>query len=217
MAQVYAIVHDAAQCLVFKKNKKATYFQYLLHPPTPDPFAFYVSGCNLTRHNGGGKYCFPGGNLDRLETPLAGAIREFHEETGFDLRTVPYTTPTPIHTVTTTNYEYHAVFFDVGAAPNLTTIFNACVINLNAKNTAKNLFNPGTTSAQARGILTTAQVNIEDDEQELCSMEDLTIAGDKIDGNITPGIFDKNIAATDWFYEICCWAAAQTPQFTFVT
>ncbi|SUE33395.1 NUDIX hydrolase [Rikenella microfusus] len=68
MPFTYAIVHDGARCLIFKKKKHGHFFQRQAVNPKADL-------------HGGGKYCFPGGSQTEAN-PIIGARREFREETG---------------------------------------------------------------------------------------------------------------------------------------
>lgn len=69
--QVYAIVHDGENCLIFKKRICGYFFKRKVAVETI--------------LNGAGACCFPGGRLEEGESPVIGALREFKEETGVDI------------------------------------------------------------------------------------------------------------------------------------
>lgn len=77
--QVYLTLHDTKRCLVFRKNEFSRFW-----------------GRNIAKTgkvNGGGKFCFPGGEWEsskkndkgESESMEEAALREFKEETGFML------------------------------------------------------------------------------------------------------------------------------------
>jgi hypothetical protein len=230
---VYAIVHDATQCLVFKKKKYGRYFQY--HDPNAQ-IQFDLKFGNGKKLRGSEAYCFPGGGLKGGEAALTGAIREFKEETGFDLGGTPYTTIENNFTFNGGNDTVHAVFFDV-SANNFNTIHTTCGANLVAKqNGVAGILTavPSITTMRranqltlqmktdAENALVTANVNIEDDEQESVHQTSLTIAGTgtaaggTISGTgIAGDVFKNPDMATDWFYAIAFWA--KNNGLTFVT
>lgn len=85
---VYAVLHDSnGNFLLFRKNATSYFFKGK---------ALSTRGQDLTRKKGGGKWALPGGGLDEVKGIeeggqitrahiLAGAAREFHEETGYEL------------------------------------------------------------------------------------------------------------------------------------
>jgi 8-oxo-dGTP pyrophosphatase MutT (NUDIX family) len=82
MAQVYAIVHDDRECLVFIKNLNQRYHKYQQYPPDPDPFSLETSEYGIHTKKGGSLPCFSGGGQEGTESAEDGAKREFREETG---------------------------------------------------------------------------------------------------------------------------------------
>lgn len=129
MAQVYAIVHDGTNCLVFKKKEHGYFFDGKAVVPTV--------------LNGAGAYCFPGGKK-KGGSNETNAIREFLEETGMNLSDFASTKQE------LARVGYIGVFFNVGGK--LTDIKNACQINLDKANAvAKHLKDNDITSGVVIG------------------------------------------------------------------
>lgn len=65
--QVYVIMHDGTNCLVFRKNAVCRFRNRTLGD---------------TPVNGPGSWCFPGGKMEAEQTPEDAGKAEFEEETG---------------------------------------------------------------------------------------------------------------------------------------
>jgi ADP-ribose pyrophosphatase YjhB (NUDIX family) len=118
MAQVYAIVHDGTNCLVFKKKEHGYFFDGKAVVPIV--------------LNGAGAYCFPGGRLKEGEKPTHGAIRELKEETGVDITKYEFTTvPTCIKMTDGAN-TYYGVFYFMEA--DFDEVVKKCQTNLDKAN-----------------------------------------------------------------------------------
>lgn len=175
--QVYAIVYcpETNEVLVCKKKTIAYFFKKELKG----------RGISLTK-KGGGKYCFPGGGLDNGEDPRAGAVREFKEETGVDLKhyhseVEPMEISKPAYKGIVFMFSQH-VFSEIMAAVSS---------NLNAKPNQRPLSQQDVDKSP-----------VEDDELE-------SVECKKVEKCMGYGVFEKERgSSTDWFYDMCSWLIA---------
>lgn len=109
---VYAVVHDGTgRFLMATKNQRAYFY-------SSNGSGTVIPGGQAP--NGAGKQALPGGELEQSELSLAGACREFYEETGVRLcgtDTVGFNlNPGEFAEEYQPGGYYYAVFFDVGSA-----------------------------------------------------------------------------------------------------
>lgn len=190
--QVYAVIlcSRTKEILVFKKNERGYFFQgypkkRIKHIQIKNT-VFYPEGYFL---NGGGKNCFPGGKVDRVKDREIEncALREFKEETGFDLAVSSRFSKKQI-----IGNGYCAFVFDMSSS-DFNTCKNICVKNFENKrqlidDVKKKILDEEDISAKLFEGIT-----IKDDELESVTVESL----DKC-----PSDFIKDSNETGWFFEI---------------
>jgi len=138
---------------------------------------------------GGGKFAFPGGALNTNEDTTAGAIREFHEETNYDL-TNNYT-DTFFEEYLTASATYYGVYFKVAS---LSTIISTISANLLQGSQAMADVQSGKITAYA-DIFTTYPNSPPDNE--LATVASWNLVNDKTKIQALNDDTD-----TDWFYDI---------------
>jgi ADP-ribose pyrophosphatase YjhB (NUDIX family) len=213
MARVYAVVYSSAtkQCLVFKKNMKA-YFYGLgkVDESNQSAFEAYPSGVDVA--NGPGSYCFPGGGLEKSDfeasgdTAKAGAIREFREETGFNLdgvimKSEPLVSREFTDCIKGRTVKYRAVFFDADT-DTFKHVIGQCQANLNTKKGM--LTDTPNDESIAKYIQETYEAKnpfMQDDELASVKQATLIVRGNDVIGE-GEVYFTKGNIATGWFYNI---------------
>jgi 8-oxo-dGTP pyrophosphatase MutT (NUDIX family) len=180
---VYAVVYSkaAGKCLVFKKKEKGYYFH------SKKGFEYKKDGQTL---HGGNAYCFPGGGLKAGENHVAGAIREFKEETGVCL--IQEAKQSTWVLFNNAPNPYFAIFFGVGKNM-FNRIFEQCRDNLKAKEAWGNPPPQATVEAYVKEARTHNLPYIQDDELELVEAVSVDQLLDK---------FTQSDPDTGWFYNI---------------
>ena len=186
MAQfVYAIVYDDSENFAsFVKNTKGYFFSDPANPGSGSVNA-NPSG-NL---HGAGKFAFPGGGLKSGEDEFTGAIREFLEETNYDL-TSKYTDSFSLKRLSG-SHTYYGVYFCVS---NLSEIVSTITTNLTAGQNAATDIQSGTITSY--GAIYTKYPNCPPDN-ELATVAAWNLETDEIKIEQL-----NNDTDTDWFWDI---------------
>lgn len=178
---VYAIVYDGSKNFAaFVKNKYGHFFSkdrvVILSPKRP--------------LNGASKFAFPGGGLDEGEEPVAGAIREFYEETNYNL--TKYETTPQFLTRQSDPHTYYGVYFKVA---NLDEIIGVVTESLNQGNQAAQNVKDETITTYAKIRQTYLSCP---PDNELASVAIWNLEDDKDD---KIAALEKD-DATNWFFDI---------------